>query len=327
MEVIALGLHKEDLSENFATATWDSDSKSSANSLLHAVTDFQFLVVFLTVYQILSHLSGITIKLQSTTLDIIEAFHQIEEIQIFYNEIRKDVDVYFHKIYQQAVRMAAVVGVQPCAPRNCARQRHRPNADATTIEEWYKINVAIPFLDHITAELESQFSPLAKMSSKLLKLVPAIVCDKDATVDIEDILQLYSNDLPSSELLEQEITRWKIKYMSVADSKRPSSCASALKECDKDAYPNLYILLQIACTLPVSSCECERNASTLRRLRNFMRAGMSEDRLTSLALMHIHYDQNVNLDKVVDLFAEMHPRRLKLSSVLLFESGDTSKDT
>ena len=58
-----------------------------------------------------------------------------------------------------------------------------------------------------------------------------------------------------------------------------------------------------------------------------MHAGMSEDRLTSLALMHIHYDQNVNLDKVVDLFAEMHPRRLKLSSVLLFESGDTSKDT
>ena len=52
-----------------------------------------------------------------------------------------------------------------------------------------------------------------------------------------------------------------------------------------------------------------------------MRAGMSENMLTSLALMHIHYDRNVNHDKVVDLFAEMHPRRLKLST-MLFESGD-----
>ena len=46
MEVIAFGLHKDDLSDNFATAAWDSDSKNSANSLLHAVTGFQFLVLF-----------------------------------------------------------------------------------------------------------------------------------------------------------------------------------------------------------------------------------------------------------------------------------------
>ena len=50
-----------------------------------------------------------------------------------------------------------------------------------------------------------------------------------------------------------------------------------------------------------------------------MRAGMTESRLTSLALMHIHYEQDVNLDTVVELFVELHPRRLQLSSVL-FES-------
>ena len=52
-----------------------------------------------------------------------------------------------------------------------------------------------------------------------------------------------------------------------------------------------------------------------------MRAGMSENRLTSLALMHIiHYDHEVNLDTVVDLFAELQPRRLQLRSVL-FEAS------
>ena len=47
-----------------------------------------------------------------------------------------------------------------------------------------------------------------------------------------------------------------------------------------------------------------------------MRAGMSENRLTSLSLMHIDYDQEVNLDTVVDLFTELQPRRLQLRSVL-----------
>ena len=53
-----------------------------------------------------------------------------------------------------------------------------------------------------------------------------------------------------------------------------------------------------------------------------MRAGMSEDRLTSLALMRIHYDRIVNIDRVVDLSAEMHRRRFELST-MLFESRDT----
>ena len=29
---------------------------------------------------------------------------------------------------------------------------------------------------------------------------------------------------------------------------------------------------------------------------------MTEERLTSLALMHIHYDKEINLDDVVDIF-------------------------
>ena len=119
-----------------------------------------------------------------------------------------------------------------------------------------------------------------------------------------EVVELYSND---TELFMQELTRWKLKYLANAESDRPSSCARALTECDKDLFPNIYCLLKIVCTLPVTSCECERNASTLRRLRNFMRAGMTENRLTSLAHMHIHYEKDVNLDMVVDMFAKLHP--------------------
>ena len=48
-----------------------------------------------------------------------------------------------------------------------------------------------------------------------------------------------------------------------------------------------------------------------------MRAAITEDRLTSLALMHIHYDFHINIEEVVDIFAELHRRRMQLSSVLL----------
>ena len=94
LEAISLGLHRED---NFSSAVWDTDSKTTANSLLHGITSFEFIVVFLVIYQYLSHLAGITIKLQSTTIDILEAYQQIEEVKRFYKEIRKGVEADFSK--------------------------------------------------------------------------------------------------------------------------------------------------------------------------------------------------------------------------------------
>ena len=104
-------------------------------------------------------------KLQSTSLDIINAFTQINDVTSYYKTIRNNISQEFQKIYQQAERMGAVINVEPSKPRSCSRQINRPNATAESVEGWYKINVAIPFVDHIISELTSQFSQLAKTAS------------------------------------------------------------------------------------------------------------------------------------------------------------------
>ena len=94
------------------------------------------------------------------------------------------------------------------------------------------------------------------------------------------------------------------------------SCASALKACDPDDFPNLYMLLKIAATLPVTTCECECSISTMRRLNNYMRCTMGESRLSALALMHIKYDMPVNLDEMVNLFEGLHLRMMQFTSLV-----------
>ena len=99
---------------------------------------------------------------------------------------------------------------------------------------------------------------------------------------------------------------------------RPTSPAVAIKDCFA-LFPNISILLEIACTIPVTSCECERSASTLRRLNNYMRASMGKDCLSHLALLHIPYTTPVDLDTVGHcsrLFTRQHPRRLQLENLL-----------
>jgi len=316
-EVIAFDLHSETLSNDFANAKWDADSKSNANSLLNGITDFEFIVVFLLVYQFLSHLAGPTVKLQRSSIDIIEAHKEIESVKSLYKSVRNSISEEFHKIYQQAERMGAKVNVEPSKPRSCSHQMSRLNVAMESIEDWFKINVAIPFLDRIITELDAQFTNIAHTVSKLLYLVPSIMSDesRDVESDVLEIVELYYNDLPSPETFQQEFSRWKFKFQT--SESKPSNCVDAIKQCDPISFPNVFILLQIACTIPITSCECERNASVLRDLHNYSRTSMSVDRLTALALMHIHYQHPVDLDEVVNLFAELYPRRVQLSSVLL----------
>ena len=186
-------------------------------------------------------MAGITIKLQGRTVDIVDAYNQIDRVLTYYKFIRNNVDSEFHKVYAHAERMATSVDTEPCKPRSCARQTNRPNVATLTVEEWYKVNVAIPFLDHIITDLESRFSPLAKTASSLLCLVPSILCS-DHDVNFADVLDMYSGDMPTPEIFDQEISRWKHHFLAIPASKRPNTCASAMKVCDSCMFPNVFTL-------------------------------------------------------------------------------------
>ena len=125
---------------------------------------------------------------------------------------------------------------------------------------------------------------------------------------------MYRDDLSSLQLFPAEFRRWRIKYAE--EEELPGSCATALKQCDEGEFPNIFTLLKILSTLPVTRCECERSFSAMRRLNTYMRCTMSENRLASLALMHIHYDMQIDLEEVVELFATKHPRMAELSNLL-----------
>ena len=153
-------LHKESLSTDFASAFWDPESQTKATSMLYS---FGF------AYNFLSHLAGITVKLQGETLDIVDTYNGISGIVTFQPSLRRNIDNNFYNFPEHAKRMATAVNIEPSKPRSCS-SRERPKAVACTVEEWYKINVAIPFIDNIISDLESRFSSHAKTASLLLVL-------------------------------------------------------------------------------------------------------------------------------------------------------------
>jgi len=87
-----------------------------------------------------------------------------------------------------------------------------------------------------------------------------------------------------------------------------------VSEINKKIFPNLYKLLQVALTIPVSSASCERSFSVMRRIKTWLRNSMSNDRFSNLSLLHIERDlaNNITSEEVLNIFAQKS-RRLNLT--------------
>ncbi len=115
-------------------------------------------------------------------------------------------------------------------------------------------------------------------------------------------------------------------WQQVKQDDRPATALGALKKCNKAQFPNIYTILHLLVVCPVTSCEAERSFSSLRRLKDYMRTTMTEERLNGLTMMMVHRDIEVNVSKVIDTFAARCPRKMELVSVLDDPEEDEDQD-
>ena len=125
-------------------------------------------------------------------------------------------------------------------------------------------------------------------------------------------------DIPNYAGLPAELLLWERIWKGKNDRREdvPDSIDATLEQIDKDAYVNIYTILQILITIPISSASCERSISTLRNLKTYLKSTMVQDRLNGLALMHAHREMELDLEQIIDLFANLHPRRMRMENIL-----------
>jgi len=83
---------------------------------------------------------------------------------------------------------------------------------------------------------------------------------------------------------------------------------------NQEVFPNLYKLMQVALMISVSSATCERSFSSMRRLKNWMRTSMVQQRFTNLSVINIERDlaNKIVPGEILNTFAKID-RRLCLT--------------
>ena len=84
-----------------------------------------------------------------------------------------------------------------------------------------------------------------------------------------------------SAMFTTEYRMWVRKWKECT-SKVPYKMIDAFRLCDRISYPNIYLLLQITLTIPITSCESECSFSQLKLLKTPIQSTMTATILSSL---------------------------------------------
>ena len=112
---------------------------------------------------------------------------------------------------------------------------------------------------------------------------------------MNEAITFYSDDLPNVNIIDEELCRWKAKWLLIPKEDRPKSLAESMNNCCATTFPNIFPLLKLFAILQLSSCSCEQSGSALN---SYPRCIQTVERLNALALMHINYETEISVDNV-----------------------------
>lgn len=299
----------------------DSSTSSKSLCLLNSIANCEFITTVHCLSDVLSSTVILSKYLQEENTDISHAHQKVKQAIDTLKDKRLKCDRVFPLVFECAKKSMEEIGVEEHLPRLVGKQINRPNyaASSTDPSDYWKQSIYIPILDHVIMDLETRFQTESMNSFYLFALVPVnldklsdIKTLKDAIDHICDQYAplLNQDGMTLKHRLLNEILSIK-KDAIYKEYKKISRSVNAYANCDKNAYPLMNSLLKLLSTLPISVATAERSFSTLRRLKTWIRSRMGEDRLTGLALLHVHRDIDVAVNNVIDRFASSKNRRVQ----------------
>jgi hypothetical protein len=305
------------------------DSSSDAQTYFCTIKHFEFLVSLVVTMNVFDHTLALTVQLQQRKMDIAESLKHINLLKSTMAKLRAEVDEYHNLYYDQALKLAKKLKLREKIPRICETQIHRDNYAVSTARDLHRVKLTIPLLDHIIEELEHRFPSEMCDFYNGFYIIPRnfLHCIQvNWKSEFMKFMEAYKDDMPNYRTIHAELNLWETSWKKGFENVEYDNIADTLKNCNALAFPNIFAALKILAVVPVTTCECERSISALRRMKTWLRNRMTNERLTGLALMHINDDVTLDVEQVIDTFARQNPTRMQFLDILNdLEDSDTKE--
>ena len=114
-------------------------------------------MAFTTMFKVMSIVKGLSVKLQSSSIDISKAYKDVDRtcqgLQHF-RDVSEHSDQWFKYAAEKVREAVGESDYELSLPRRCGRQRNHANVSAETAEEYFRRTIVIPFLDHFLGQMK-----------------------------------------------------------------------------------------------------------------------------------------------------------------------------
>lgn len=267
-----------------------SDTATTARGLLEQFQKGNTVLGLLLASEVIGELECLNYSLQKSTGTVTGMMAAVECVKTTLKAKRSDE--MFHQIYTRATdSITSTAGIEPIRMPHVRRppKRFTGNAAAfvpASAEEHYRIDF-FKMLDAVDMQLTERFD---QSSLQVLNELERVLL----TGKMEDVVSQYPELDRHS--LEVQLPMFKLQYEYSTTLEAANMLRNQLPEVRK-LFGQVENLVRLLLVVPASSAEAERSFSSLRRLKTWLRSTMSQTRLNSIAICHIHQDKLDGLDR------------------------------
>ena len=178
----------EELGKILIDASFDTNTRSRALSLLEAVCSSSFLVAMAAAVKVMAVTQPLSKILQKVQLCYAEAIHCVQEVRNTLSSWRSDDNEWkgnYFSVFNTVQRYADIAGIEikkPCCP---SRLVYRSSFKDCTVKGYFRYSVWYPYLDGIIAEFATKFSKESLSAHKLISVLLS------SNVDVSDCLIVF----------------------------------------------------------------------------------------------------------------------------------------
>ncbi|KAL4127212.1 hypothetical protein QTP88_011403 [Uroleucon formosanum] len=308
-----------------------------AIGILNQIQKCQFLIFIIILKEILGIINILSTSLQSKTATLGKARNVVNGVIQSFICLRSDDE--FSKLWATVVELAEKHNILlEVSHIGSKRKRAQPvhlnefHLETTTgaeqddqinasdsIELYYRCTVYFPIIDTIINNLRYRFS------EESLEMASSIDCFME--MDYEKS-QYFINHYKVVMNINLNLLK---SEMLVLKNCLPSNYNHIIVKniCKEPTFPNVYKMLQVALTIPVSSATCERSFSSMRCLKNWLRASMEQQRFTDLAILNIERDivNKITSSEILEKYSTIVKLTLLSDRMFLYIENERSTST
>lgn len=265
----------------------------------------------------LERINKVSVQIQASTVDLITVSDLYESLRKFFVAERENFKYFEEKAMEISVSKQYTTENGKRQPTRKKRFDETSEEVITmTASETFRVNTFLVLIDRLVSELEKrqkayhEFNEKFSFLTKMSELLPSTLTEKAISLE-----KMYPNDLETD--LVQECVHFQCHLSSQRILIKPDSGSLRSlslflrKQNLEHIYPNLDIALRMALCTPVTNCSGERSFSCLKRVKNYLRSTLSQEKLNALSLLCIESElmNKISYDDIINDFANLKSRK------------------